>query len=109
MTRKLPPDAFSYYAGLGPERSYKAVAKRFRVSKQTVTRRAVRENWQRRMETALVHKAKRAGRFFSPTMFKPQSRRTLADQAPSCGSGCCTPSPPQLPVLSHDEHGAGRR
>ncbi len=56
MTRKLPPDAFSYYAGLGPERSYKAVAQRFRVSKQTVTRRAVRENWQRRME-AIERKA----------------------------------------------------
>ena len=25
------------------------------------------------LRTALVHKAKRAGRFFSPTMFKPQS------------------------------------
>ncbi len=50
MARKLPPDAFSYYAGLGPERSYQVVAEHYGVSKQAVTKLAVRESWQRRLE-----------------------------------------------------------
>ncbi len=50
MARKLPPDAFSYYAGLGPERSYQAVAGHYDVSKQSVTKLAVRESWQQRLE-----------------------------------------------------------
>ncbi len=50
MARKLPTDTFSYYAGLGPERSYQAVADHYGVSKQAVTKLAVRESWQQRLE-----------------------------------------------------------
>ena len=50
MARKLPADAFSYYAGLGPERSYQSVAEHYGVSKQAVTKLAVRESWQQRLE-----------------------------------------------------------
>lgn len=49
MRRKLPPEAFSFYAGLGPGRSYEAVAERFGVSKRAVTRLAHSEDWQRRV------------------------------------------------------------
>ena len=49
MKRKLGPDAFAFYAQLGPTRSYGAVAERFEVSKQTVVRAARRENWQGRL------------------------------------------------------------
>jgi hypothetical protein len=50
MARKLPPDAFSYYVGLGPDRSYQAVAQRYGVSKQAVTKAAQRESWQERLQ-----------------------------------------------------------
>lgn len=56
MAKKLPPDAFSYYVGLGPARSYQAVAERYGVSKQAVTKLAVRDDWQSRIE-AIERKA----------------------------------------------------
>lgn len=48
-TGKLPQDAFPYYVGLGIDRSYKAVAERFGVTKRTVTRTAAREGWMERL------------------------------------------------------------
>ncbi len=50
MGRKLPPDAFSHYLGLGPDRSYQAVAQHYSVSKQAVTKAAQRESWQERLQ-----------------------------------------------------------
>lgn len=50
MNRLLPADAFAYYVSLGPTRSYDAVALKFEVSKRTVTRTALREQWQERLE-----------------------------------------------------------
>ncbi len=47
--RKLPEDAFAFYLSLGPGRSYQAVAERFQVSKQSVSKHAVREQWQHRL------------------------------------------------------------
>jgi hypothetical protein len=44
-TRKLPGDAFEYYFGLGPGRSYRAVADHYGCSKTTVGNTATRENW----------------------------------------------------------------
>ena len=49
MTRKIPPDAFSYYVGLGPDRSYQAVADHYVASKQAVVKVAKRERWQERL------------------------------------------------------------
>jgi hypothetical protein len=46
---KLPPDAFEYYVGLGPSRSYREVAEHFGVSKRAVTHRATSEKWQDRL------------------------------------------------------------
>lgn len=46
---KLPTDAFTFYAGLGPGRSYQAVADHFGVTKRSVTRRASEDNWQDRL------------------------------------------------------------
>ena len=45
---KLPADAFDFYVGLGPSRSYIAVAREFGVSKRSVARKAAAENWQQR-------------------------------------------------------------
>jgi transposase-like protein len=57
VTRKLPPDAFDYYVGLGPGRSYVSVAQKFGVTKRAVTKLAARETWQERLG-ALEQKAR---------------------------------------------------
>ena len=51
-TRKLPPDAYAYYLSLGVGRSYTQVARHYGVQKGTVTERAVKENWQEKIELA---------------------------------------------------------
>ena len=50
MNRKIPPEAFSFYYGLGPSRSYQAVAEKYDVSKRAVTDLAGRERWMARIE-----------------------------------------------------------
>ena len=49
MARKLPHNAFDFYAGLGPDRSYQVVADHFAVTKRAVTNRARKEQWQQRV------------------------------------------------------------
>lgn len=49
MNKKIPPDAFSYYWSLGPERTYQAVAEKYEVSRRAVTAIATSENWQKRI------------------------------------------------------------
>lgn len=49
MARKLPADAFTYYAALGAQRSYQAVADHYCVSKRTVVTLATKESWQQRV------------------------------------------------------------
>jgi hypothetical protein len=50
VSRKIPPEAFSFYVGLGHERSYQAVADHFGISKRAVTDLAGRESWTARLE-----------------------------------------------------------
>lgn len=49
MAKRLPPDAFDFYLGLGTSRSYDAVAAHYGVSKRAVTKRAARDHWQERI------------------------------------------------------------
>ena len=50
MSARIPAEeAFTYYVGLGPERSYGTVAKRFSVTKRAITKLAQRESWQSRL------------------------------------------------------------
>jgi hypothetical protein len=49
MAKKIPPDAFNLYVGLGADRSYQAVAERYGVTKRAVTKLAARERWQDRV------------------------------------------------------------
>jgi hypothetical protein len=49
MKRKLPPEAFDFYLGLGVSRSYSGVADHFNASKGAVTALAKREGWQDRL------------------------------------------------------------
>jgi hypothetical protein len=50
MRNKIPPDAFDYYRSLGAERTYSAVARQYGVSLRGVTKRAVNEDWQGRLQ-----------------------------------------------------------
>jgi hypothetical protein len=49
MTKKMPDSAFEFYVGLGPSRSYQAVADEFGVTKRAVTKRATAERWAARL------------------------------------------------------------
>ena len=49
-TRKIPPDAFTFYISLGPERSYQKVAEKYGVTKRAVTKVAAKESWQEQAE-----------------------------------------------------------
>ncbi len=55
--RKIPPDAFDFYFGLGPGRSYQAVAGEYGVTKRAVTKLAAKERWQDQI-AALERKAR---------------------------------------------------
>jgi len=48
MASKLPEEAFEYYAGLGGQRSYQAVAEHYGVTKRAVSKKAKAEGWQQR-------------------------------------------------------------
>ncbi len=50
MERKIPSEAFDFYAALGVKRSYAAVAEKFGVTKVAVVNCAKRERWQERLE-----------------------------------------------------------
>lgn len=67
MNRKIPPEAFDFYARLGVGRSYEEVAKHFGVARSSVAARAARDRWQERLEE-LERKAK-----------EELEQRTLAD------------------------------
>ena len=47
--RKIPDDAYDFYFGLGPNRSYEGVAQKFGVTKRAVTSIANRDDWQGRI------------------------------------------------------------
>ena len=49
MRRRLPPDAFEYYFGLGIDRSHQSVADHYGVQKSSVTRVAKKEGWKDRL------------------------------------------------------------
>ena len=48
--KKLPDNAFAFYVGLGPGRSYASVANEYCVSRRTVCERGRKERWQERTE-----------------------------------------------------------
>lgn len=57
MSAKIPADAFDFYASLGVARSYQAVAEKYGVSKQAVTKHAVQHKWAERL-TEIERKAR---------------------------------------------------
>ena len=68
MNRKLPPDAFDFYASLGTDRSYRAVAKQFGASKRAVQNCADREEWTKRLEKIELESRERADKRIGETL-----------------------------------------
>ena len=50
MTRRIPSDAFEFYVGLGPSRSYQGVAERYGVTKRGIAKHASRDGWRERLD-----------------------------------------------------------
>ncbi len=48
--RTIPPEALTYYVGLGPGRSYQKVAEKYGVTKRAVVNVAKRDRWQQQVE-----------------------------------------------------------
>lgn len=49
MRNRIPADAFEFYRGLGPGRSYAAVAAKYGVSVRGIAKRASKEDWRGRL------------------------------------------------------------
>jgi len=49
VSGKIPDDAFDFYVGLGPTRSYQSVGDRYGVSKRAVVKHASKEKWAERL------------------------------------------------------------
>lgn len=49
MNSKIPDDAFEIYVGMGPGRSYHALAEKLGVDKRSIVRRAGKEDWAARL------------------------------------------------------------
>ena len=58
MKPKLPPDAFGYFASLGPVRTHKLVGDHYGVAVRTVQRTAEREDWAKRIEAIEIEARK---------------------------------------------------
>jgi hypothetical protein len=50
MARKIPFDAFAEYVALQEQRSYQALADRYKVTKRSIQKRADREKWGERLK-----------------------------------------------------------
>ena len=74
MIRKITPDAFDYYVALGPERSYRGVAKHFEVSKRAVTDHAGKEKWAQRLKEIEARARAESDKRLVETLEEIQSR-----------------------------------
>jgi hypothetical protein len=78
MNRKIPPEAFTYYVGLGTARSYDAVATKYGVSKRAVTKCATREHWQERFARIQQEAREKAEKRAVESMEQVTSRQLTA-------------------------------
>ena len=49
MSNRIPAEAFEYYVSLGSDRSYRAVAERYTVTKRAIVKHAKAEKWSDRL------------------------------------------------------------
>jgi len=73
-SKRIPPDAFDFYVGLGPERSYQLVADHYSVSKRAVTKLAVREDWAQRLSKIEIEARERSDSKLVETVEEMRSR-----------------------------------
>ena len=74
MNRKIPPGAFEHYYGLGPGRSYQAVADEYGVTKQAVGKIAKREGWAERVRGIDADSKKKVDQQLAETVEDMNSR-----------------------------------
>lgn len=58
--KRIPNDAFDFYFGLGPGRSYEKVAERYGFTKRAIVKVAKRDRWQERLATVEAEATARA-------------------------------------------------
>ncbi len=68
MNRRIPEDAFQEYFAMGPERSYRALAGKYGVSKRSITHLAAREDWAVRLEKIEAEARERTDRRVAETI-----------------------------------------
>ena len=68
MAQRVPDEAFEFYVGLGHLRSYQAVADHFEVSKRSVTRKAVEEDWAGRVRELEANARKKTNQVLEETL-----------------------------------------
>jgi predicted transcriptional regulator len=78
---RLSSDAFAYYVALGPERSYRAVAAHFGVSKRAITRHAADEDWAGRLAKIEAEARERSEKALVETLAEMRSRHMATVRA----------------------------
>lgn len=74
MSGRIPPDAFEYYVGLGPERSYQAVADHYGVTKRAVVKHASKRQWSARLAKIEAEARERSDKRLASTIEEMRSR-----------------------------------
>lgn len=77
---RLPPTAFAYYLGLGPERSYQKVAEYYGVSRQAVAKRGRKENWRKQISIHDEQERQRANQEASDNLAEMNDRHLKTSQ-----------------------------
>ena len=81
MNRRIPPDAFDFYTGLGITRSYQAVAEKYGVSKRAVTACAAREEWPVRLKRVEKEAREQSDKKLTETLQEMRERHLVTVRA----------------------------
>ena len=71
---RIPDEAFGFYVGMGPERSYRAVSEKYGVSKRANTKRAVAHDWSKRLEKIEEEARQESDRKLAESLEETRSR-----------------------------------
>lgn len=76
--RRIPHDAFDFYFGLGPDRSYEKVAERYGCTKRGIVKVASRERWQDRLAKVETEARAKADKKKSETLAEQKEQHLQA-------------------------------
>ncbi len=68
MNKRIPPDAFDFYASIGTERTHARVAEEYGVTVRAVSKCASREKWTERLEKIEAESRERADKRLGETL-----------------------------------------